>query len=159
MWIKWRHLSRNTENHYPRKWWHVGNYLWESSKYFQRQSEHASDCYQIHAPPAEWDSDRESHQHLTGPLTEARKKPWIPFKDNHRWWDMGLQVQSRNLVRLASVEEPIISTYKKKTQDVFAQMKEESHCFSTHLPAPHPKKMHRVMHYEFFSQVQTLNQH
>jgi len=72
---------------------------------------------------------------------------------------MVVQVQPISLVRLASVEEPIISTYKK-TQDIFAQMKEESVTASQHpFPHPLPKKMHRVMHYEFFSQVQTVNQH
>ena len=133
---------------------HVGNYLWESSKYFQKQSEHASDCYQIHAPPTEWDSDVESYQHLPGPSTAAWKKPWIPFKDNHRWWEMGLQVQPRNLVRLASVVEPIISTHKKHKTCL---LKEENHCFPTYPPPPTLAQSH-IMNF-FFPQRQTVNQH
>jgi len=41
------------------------------------------DCHQIHILSAEWGTEGEWCEQVTGPSTEAWKRPRIPFADNH----------------------------------------------------------------------------
>jgi len=43
-------------------------------------------------PCTEWETDEESHQHMPCPLAVALQRPRTPSEDNHRWWNVDLQV-------------------------------------------------------------------
>jgi len=57
-----------------------------------RNNLNMSDFCETCVPCTEWEAVEESHQHMPCPLTVASKRPRTPSEDNHRWWNVDLQV-------------------------------------------------------------------
>jgi len=55
-----------------------------------------SDFHETCVPCTEWEAVAESHQHVPCPLTVALKRPRTPSEDNHRWWNVDLQVMTQH---------------------------------------------------------------
>jgi hypothetical protein len=91
---KWWNLFSKREDSLSIKWLTCWDFIWVRSD--DSDTLNMWDLCRTCAPRTDWEAEQESRQHVPGLSRDALKRPRTPFENNHRWWDVGLQVWPTN---------------------------------------------------------------